>query len=184
MEQPEYETEIMAFETYESESEFNRLHMTAPAVIKFLGAIDSDQLLGRPTSLNFLDFTGIGFHTRGEEREKEVKKSGKKPWTAVVSVVVKKSEDIEKLLSLLSPLAQFVTENEPNTLTYAVFRSKSNSNEVLIFERYVTRADLEDVHEKSSQFQTFAAKLGESGILQSKTTRTYEEQQVGIWGKE
>jgi quinol monooxygenase YgiN len=176
------DTEILAFETYSSESEFQRVHMAAPAVQQFLSEIGEH--LSLDTSLNVLEPTGAGFHTRGAEREQQVRASGKKPFVLVVTLTLKDGESVAPVLDVFKGFAAYVKESEPQTLTYEAFRVKNRANELIIFERYVDAKDLTDVHWKSAEFAQLGASFAALGVITGKTQRTYEEAQVGHWGQE
>lgn len=183
-EQPESSTEILAWETYASEPEFQRVHMGAEPVKQFLKAVAEADVLGRATTLNFLTATKLGFHTRGAEREAAVKAAGTKPFALVVTIDFNDAKGLDTFLEVFAPLATHVKDNEPNTLTYDAFRSSSHANQIVIFERYATEADLKEVHWKSEPFLTFAGKLKESNIIKSKHARSYNEIGAGHWGSE
>lgn len=178
--QPEVDTEIVAFETYASEPEFERVHMGSPIIKKFLGELTP--VLGRETTLNFLEASGKGFHTRSAAREAEVKQSGKKPFTLIVTVTFKADASVDPFLAAFGDLAAYVLANEPNTITYEAFRSKNHPAELIIFERYIDKADLTTTHANSDAYKAFVATTTALGTVTSLTMKTYEEQQKGVWG--
>ena len=163
-EQTELDTEIVAFETYTSEQEFERVHMGSPVIKAFLAQLGGD-MLSRETTLNFLEASGKGFHTRGQAREAEVKQSKAKPYTLIVTITLKSEEAVDGFLAPFGELAEYVKASEPNTLTYEAYRSKNHPAEVVIFERYLARSDLVDVHMKSAAYQGFLAKVGTLGTV-------------------
>lgn len=176
--------EVIAWETYSSEVEFQRIHMGSEIVKKFLKEVDEAQVLARPTTLNFLKATKLGFFTRGEDVEKKIKESGKKPYNLLVYANFNDQEGVEKFLSAFATLATYVTESEPNTLTYDAFRSSSNPFQIVIFERYVSEADLRANHLESATYKSFLATVGSLAVVKDLTMKSYEEQQLGHWGKE
>ena len=70
---------------------------------------------------------------------------------------------------------------EPNCLSYELcVKEGSNDTEVLIYERYVSKADLEVTHAASAPFKAFGKWLAEeSNILVAKSKATYFETNVG-----
>lgn len=182
--QPESSTEILAWETYSSEPEFQRVHMGAEPVKKFLKEVADADVLGRPTTLNFLTATKLGFHTRGVEREAAVKHKAAKPYTLVVTIDFNDAKGVDAFIEVFAPLAAHVKAHEPNTLTYEAFRSSSHANQIVIFERYATEADLKEVHWKSEPFLAFSNKLKDMNIVKNKQARSYIELQAGHWGQE
>jgi len=54
-----------------------------------------------------------------------------------------------------TPIVEQVKLHEPNTLTYKLYEDPTNPNKFVIFERYVSQADVES-HRESKQFQDFA----------------------------
>lgn len=69
---------------------------------------------------------------------------------------------------------------EPGCLSYELCVSEDDENDLLIYERYITKADLEGPHRAGVAFKTFGKWLNEeSGILISKSNKSYIETNVG-----
>jgi quinol monooxygenase YgiN len=69
---------------------------------------------------------------------------------------------------------------EPGCLSYELCVSTEDECDLLIYERYVTRADLDGPHRASAAFKSFGKWLNEeSGILVSKSNKAYFETNVG-----
>jgi quinol monooxygenase YgiN len=182
--QSEFSTEALAFESYVSEAEFQRVHTAAQPIKHFLAALDPAQdLLGRAVGLNILRSSGLGFHSRGEQREAEIRTKAKKPFTLVVRFQLKDQQAVDKFNELFAPMAKYVLESEPNTLTYEAFYSLSHAHEVIIFERYVDESDLTVTHHQSEAFKQLGKGINEAGIIQEAEKRFYSEMQWGRWGQ-
>ena len=65
-----------------------------------------------------------------------------------------------EFMDMFRPLADFVRQNEPDTLTYLLMESdKVGKQQLYILERYRTKAAYVDVHRKSKPFLEFRKKL-------------------------
>jgi quinol monooxygenase YgiN len=77
-------------------------------------------------------------------------------------------------------LAEHCYKHEPRTLSYILMEGEEDANEILIFERYATKADLTETHHASAPFKAFGAALAASGLVLSKSRETYIETDVGF----
>lgn len=77
----------------------------------------------------------------------------------VVAVVFQQERDVVTFEKAFQPLAEFVSQKELGTLSYAYAMSDSDPKRVLIFERYATKADYLDIHKKSEPFLAFRPHL-------------------------
>ena len=95
---------------------------------------------------------------------------------------------LQAFLAAWQPLAKFCLENEPNTLSYELAYGEEDPNEIIIYERYVTKSDLVDVHHKGAAFLAFGKRIGPdgplAGLVLNKTKATYFESNVGYMGRE
>jgi len=180
--QPECDAEVLGFESFPSKDKFDQ-HFNHERVQSFINGLRSEGLLVEQDGIRVteLQSTGVGFHTRGPEAESKAR-SNAAPFLLVVRLKLKDETGVNQALDLLRPLASYVHSSEPATLTYAIYRSSSDPCELVIFERYASQADLTDTHWKSQPFQAFGQQLGEKGIVESKTERTFEEARIGFWG--
>ena len=61
-------------------------------------------------------------------------------------------------------MAQYVaTKEQPEALGYAALRSDRVPEQLMLFERYTTKAFWSDVHMQSEEFKAFKAKLQAAG---------------------
>ena len=85
-----------------------------------------------------------------------------------------------QLMKLLEPLADAVERSEPHTLTYQVLRSDRNSDELLLLERYRSRADMLEPHKSSPAFLEFKRQLALSGVVEEKSGSSWLSTEVGF----
>jgi len=82
-----------------------------------------------------------------------------------------------------APLAADVRSLETGCLSYELAVREHDENEVIIYERYATKSDLEVVHNAGASFKAFGALLGEGalkGLVLEKSKATYYETNVGF----
>ncbi|DBB10600.1 hypothetical protein WJX82_003191 [Trebouxia sp. C0006] len=78
-------------------------------------------------------------------------------------------------------LAEYVAENEPTTLAYEAATSEDDPLEVLVYERYVDKDALKDIHEKSIEYLRLKDEIKSEGIEYSNiVTQAYYEQDLGF----
>ena len=74
-------------------------------------------------------------------------------WVLAVTLRFKTSADKAEFREMFAPLAVYVRENEPATLSYVLSESDKDPKQVLILERYTTKAAYLDVHKVSPEFK-------------------------------
>ncbi|GIL51689.1 hypothetical protein Vafri_7626 [Volvox africanus] len=80
-----------------------------------------------------------------------------------------------------APLARHVTRNEAGCWSYQLSWSDADPDSFIIFERYVSKAYLEDVHWKSGPFLQLRKDLEEAGVeWVTKDITTYYETGAGF----
>lgn len=80
-----------------------------------------------------------------------------------------------------APLARYVADNEPHTLSYRLLQSDQDDLLVHIFERYSTKHDYAEVHKSSKEFLHFRGELtamAERGEVEI-SGQSYTETSVG-----
>lgn len=60
-----------------------------------------------------------------------------------------------------TPLAAYVTEKEPHTVSYAYARSDKDPKKIMIYERYRDKEAYLDIHKHSEPFLKFRPQLQE-----------------------
>jgi quinol monooxygenase YgiN len=86
---------------------------------------------------------------------------------------------VPDFIELWRPLAQHCRAHEPGTLSYECAVSDKEPDVVVIYERYVNKAYLTEVHQKSGPFLGFKAALAESGFVLDKSGESFVESNVG-----
>ena len=78
-------------------------------------------------------------------------------------------------------LADYCKQHEPNTVSYeaSISDKEGEDNVILIYERYLAKKDLTDIHQKSAPFLEFQAKMKELDLIESKEGSSYYETNVG-----
>ncbi|KAL4447548.1 hypothetical protein ABPG75_004767 [Micractinium tetrahymenae] len=79
-----------------------------------------------------------------------------KPFVFRVSITFASEQDRDELLEAWRPVAEWVKENEPETLAYEAVISDSKPTHVMVFERYASKAAL-DAHLNADIVKKFFA---------------------------
>lgn len=86
-----------------------------------------------------------------------------------------KEGQIDQLKANFAPLAQHVKDHEDGCFTY-ILSTGEEPDRVCIYERYVSKEYLENVHWQSQPFKNFGASNKETGIewLEKSVVKYYE----------
>jgi quinol monooxygenase YgiN len=76
----------------------------------------------------------------------------------MVAINFKTERDEKVFEGIFLPFAEWVDKNEHNTLAYEIMYSDRHHNQVLLFEKYRTKADYE-AHRLTKEFMDFRQKL-------------------------
>lgn len=76
-------------------------------------------------------------------------------FSLLVSVKFNQLDGIVAFKKIFSPYAQWVSEEEPSTLSYQLLQHDSKPLEVLVLERYQNKDAYLNVHRKSPEFLKF-----------------------------
>ncbi|MEW5301818.1 MAG: hypothetical protein WDW36_004653 [Sanguina aurantia] len=83
---------------------------------------------------------------------------------------------IGKFVELFTELEKHVRANEEGALSYQLSISEEDPDAFIIFERYITKQYLEEVHFKSEAFKMFGTACRAAGIeYESKNITKYME---------
>jgi quinol monooxygenase YgiN len=85
-----------------------------------------------------------------------------------------------------SRLAADVKKREPNCLSYELCAGEEDENSIIIYERYVSKADLTLTHNEGIAFKAFGKRLGEGelkGLVLEKSKEFYVETNVGFMSR-
>eukprot|EP01147_Barroeca_monosierra_P011050 gene11050-3119_t len=77
-------------------------------------------------------------------------------------------------------LAHHCREKEPNTLTYELCHDLNDSDTVLIYERYCSKADLTQIHNKSGPFIKLNKWLASANIVLERDVLEFQESNIGF----
>ena len=82
------------------------------------------------------------------------------PWCLIVKLKFDSANKVKKLQSLIEPLAKYIREHEPTTLSYQLLISDKDPLVATVFERYADKekAFLE-IHRSSAEFKVFREAL-------------------------
>jgi len=72
-----------------------------------------------------------------------------------VGVIFPSVREKEIFKVLFRPLAKYVKDNEPGTISYEVLESDKDENRILILERYVNKDYYLTIHRSSKEFLSF-----------------------------
>ncbi|GFH13371.1 ABM domain-containing protein, partial [Haematococcus lacustris] len=79
-------------------------------------------------------------------------------------------------------LADHVSAHEPGCLTYQLSVGEGDPDSLVIFERYISKQYLEEVHWQSEAFKCFGAKVREADLWESKEVTKLHEELPGAFG--
>ena len=102
-------------------------------------------------------------------------------WQLTVTLRFKTLADKEAFLAIFEPVAKYVEEKEPTTLSYIISESDKDPRQLFILERYTCKDSYLKVHKTSKQFLHFREQLL---IMQNKGRvaidgQSYIENNVG-----
>mmetsp|Transcript_20557 Transcript_20557/g.52705 ORF Transcript_20557/g.52705 Transcript_20557/m.52705 type:complete len:141 (+) Transcript_20557:188-610(+) len=104
--------------------------------------------------------------------------SRKQAWQLVVWKTFHSVKDRDAFLELFAPLAAYVAESEPGTLTYSVSVADNDPTKIMILERYESKLYWEIVHRASQPFLKFKESI--SGMdFKSGGGQSYIEEHMG-----
>jgi quinol monooxygenase YgiN len=106
-------------------------------------------------------------------------KEHKGVFVLLVNVEFANKEDTAAFLEAFKPLAEHCRLHEPNTLMYEAAVDDSTGTKVVIMERYVSKADLTEVHQKSAPFLAFKDHPVQKLVV-AKSGQSYLETNVGF----
>lgn len=87
---------------------------------------------------------------------------------------------LEKFKEALKPLAAHVAENEEGCLAYELSVNADDPDSFIIYERYISREYVEQVHFLSGPFQTLKQTLGTLEWVEPIVIKMYQEADVGF----
>ncbi|GAX79743.1 hypothetical protein CEUSTIGMA_g7184.t1 [Chlamydomonas eustigma] len=109
--------------------------------------------------------------------------SSNQVYVVVVTGKLKEGQ-MPQFIENFKPLAQHVQENEEGALTYQLSTGGDDPNDLCIYERYISKEYLENVHWQSAPFKQFGAKNAADGIhWELKQVIKYYETEVGFMSK-
>lgn len=87
----------------------------------------------------------------------------------------------DSFLESFRPLASFVDKEESGCLAYKLSFGEKNPNQLIIYERYISKEYLEEVHWKSKAFEKFKSDCAEKNVEWiTKEAVMYWETEVGF----
>jgi quinol monooxygenase YgiN len=96
------------------------------------------------------------------------------PFKLVVHIVAKSSEASDKLFTIISSIADRANSDvEPDTISYAAFRSVDDQKTILVLEEYQDAAALLGTHMDGDGFKTL---LENTDLAESISARFYDVQ--------
>jgi len=83
-------------------------------------------------------------------------------------------------------LAEDVRKHEPACLSYELAEDTEDPNSIIIYERYLSKRDLDETHNSGAVFKAFGKRVGEGelkGLVVSKTKNFFIESNVGFMSR-
>jgi quinol monooxygenase YgiN len=103
----------------------------------------------------------------------------KKVHVLMVELEFESQSDRDKFAAGWSHLAKVVYDNEPNCLSYEMCNSSDDATKVIIYERYVTRADLSGAHQQSLRAHGELPVSHTGVVVKSKKLLHFDETNIG-----
>lgn len=121
---------------------------------------DSESQIGKDT--NFPDNENL-HHIRKHKspfiNNKVKDRENSNPFILSIVVQFNAMEGLTQFKELFAPMAEWVQQNEPGTISYTMASSDKDPLQALVFEQYVDKHAYAEVHKKSEQFLAFKKKL-------------------------
>lgn len=167
---------VWGLEEYRQKDDLYEQHLKSPEFATFVGTLQKESLLaGAPVMKNYASETG--FLTR----EADYTSSGKFIWIA--RLTCESSAARNEVLALFKPLAKYVYDNEPKTLSYLFLKSLDDDKDMAVFEIYENKAALTDIHHKSAEFAKFGQAVKEKNLVTGKTSSGFKSIGAGYLAK-
>jgi quinol monooxygenase YgiN len=169
----------------------SRLNISSTMILGaccFIGSIMVISMLG----------SGSGSTTMSNKaQDQTIRKSGSAVATPIQGEVIRHSEQKnafllgvtikfktldakEEFKRMLLPLAQYVAQYEPNTISYEMCEADNNPLQVYMLERYKTKQDYLEIHRKAPIFLDFRAKLQAMSEQYELSGQSYIESNMGF----
>ena len=106
----------------------------------------------------------------------------KEAFVLMVNIEFQDVAQKEDFMALFHPMAQYVADYEPTTLSYECAESDKNEKQVVIIERYLNKQAYADTHRESQMFLAFKQKLKEMDSTGKMhiSGHSYRESNVGF----
>ena len=123
---------------------------------------------------SFLQLSSNGSNGgRRETKHKEV-------FALLITIKFFSAADKQAFKELFAPFAQWVSINEPTTISYELSESDKDEKQIFITERYLTKNDYLEVHRKSPTFLTFRQKMADMSSTFTMEGHSYIESNIGF----
>lgn len=155
---------VWGLEKYDSKSALYDVHIKSTEFETFEEALKKEGLPSAPLALDNYS-ASHGFLQRPNAT-----KSPKGTFVWVAELTCKDSKARDTVLELSQPLAKYVEDSEPKTLSYLFLKSLDDEAKLTVFEQYENKAALTDIHHHSDAFLSFGKKLKDSGLVVGKAT--------------
>ncbi|KAF5842471.1 hypothetical protein DUNSADRAFT_7081 [Dunaliella salina] len=103
------------------------------------------------------------------------------PYVLIVYGTLKPGK-MEEFKKYFQPLAEYVNANEGGCLSYQLSVGEENPDSLVIFERYISKAYLEQVHQESAAFKKFKEDVLSADMWVEKSASRYYEAPTPQYG--
>ena len=158
---------VRGIELYNTRPALEEVHLQSDEFKTFAGSLGSEGVVSGPPVLDHYSPVH-GFPSRSSSAASP---TGTFIWLA--ELTCKDSASRDKVLELAEPLVKYVESNEPKTLSYYFLKSLDDDTKMTVFEQYVNKEALTEIHHKSEEFQDFGKKVREGGYVVDKTSTGY-----------
>ncbi|KDD72483.1 hypothetical protein H632_c3289p1 [Helicosporidium sp. ATCC 50920] len=109
-----------------------------------------------------------------------MRRSAKGTFVLSVRVKLASQAELDAFVEVFRPLAEYVQRHEPDTVFYEMALADQKPFEVLIHERYSSRAAFEEVHRVSAPFLEFKRRVAALPFTVAFDGVSYEELGYGF----
>ena len=153
---------VLGFEQYTDRSALDDVHLQSQDFKDFVKTLTDEKILASAPKMDNYTYVD-GFLTRSSTDQ-----APKDTFVWLAEVTFKDEESRSQGYALVKPLAAYVKENEPKTLSYIFLQSIENPLKMAVWEQYTEKDALFNIHHKSPQFAHFSTSMRENGYAVDK----------------
>ncbi|OAP58671.1 hypothetical protein AYL99_07761 [Fonsecaea erecta] len=158
---------VYGLEEYETEKHHLEGHNTSKPFLHLVDTVGKSSSKENKLKLEYLEPV-LGFTERSGPTKAGVVR---------VERITTTSSQMDAVLDQLKPFALHVEQNEPGTQSFFVYKSRESPDQIVIFERFETKAGLE-AHLQSEVRKKLDDQL--ASVIKGKTADCFKEAGIGF----